>query len=122
MKTTIVILLGAAVAVAGAAAGLLPVATETASGCGSAFFPAAMYFDSGIPGQTCPEAVAARGLLVWPALAAGALLALGARSSAPRPAAGGAVPRPEPRSPGRDGHGRRPAATGFGPTGARRRP
>lgn len=76
--TTIVILLGAAVAVAGAAAGLLPVATETASGCGSAFFPAAMYFDSGIPGQTCPEAVAARGLLAWPALAAGALLALGA--------------------------------------------
>ncbi|SHK59202.1 hypothetical protein SAMN05421803_12457 [Nocardiopsis flavescens] len=76
--TTIVILLGAAVAVAGAAAGLLPVATETASGCGSAFFPAPMYFDSGVPGQSCPEAVAARGLLAWPALAAGALLALGA--------------------------------------------
>lgn len=72
------ILFGIAMAAIGTVVGLLPVATETASGCGSVFFPSDMYFDAMTAGTTCPEGVAARAPFAWVPLAAGALLALGA--------------------------------------------
>jgi hypothetical protein len=74
----LVLLLGAVTVVAGAVAGLLPVATATASGCGSVFFPSEVYYDAMVGGTTCPEGVAARAPFVWAPIVAGAVLALGA--------------------------------------------
>ncbi|CAL9458471.1 hypothetical protein SUDANB121_02604 [Nocardiopsis dassonvillei] len=73
-----VILAGAVLAAVGTVAGLLPVETRTASGCGSVFFPSEVYFDALVPGQTCPEAVSARAASAWAPLGGGTALVAGA--------------------------------------------
>ncbi|MFD3683821.1 hypothetical protein ACFWTE_03215 [Nocardiopsis sp. NPDC058631] len=75
-STKLVILIGAALAVAGVIAGALPIESGpmSLSDCGSVFSPANAYLE----GPECAGARSGRALFVWGPIGIGAVLAFGA--------------------------------------------